>query len=305
MKKREKDQLTLSEIDRKQLKDAIELVSKIDKVEWSGPFTKDKDGNDIMIFPFPIYPEGLFEALSITGIDRNYGENYKKYCEGVPIGEMSISQIRTMLTRMQRGERFCDGYIADEIENGNMFALLKRLDEILETKSNSSNDISIVIEDIVTMDTDCIVNAANEGLREGGGVCGAIFKAAGADELSEVCRKIGRCPTGSAVITPGFNLNAKYIIHAVGPVWSGSDQDQNLLRSCYKESLARAKENDCHTIAFPLISAGIFGCPIENAWQQAIKGCREWIEANPEYDIDIIFAVRKQSVKDAGESAIG
>lgn len=160
--------------------------------------------------------------------------------------------------------------------------------------------IRIVIADIVDMDTDCVVNAANEGLREGGGVCGAIFSAAGADELTQACRKIGGCPTGSAVITPGFDLKAKYIIHAVGPVWSGTEEDRLLLKGCYSESLERAKENDCHSIAFPLISAGIFGCPLEDAWEQAVKGCNEWICENPEYDMDIVFAVRKQNVKDVG-----
>ena len=160
--------------------------------------------------------------------------------------------------------------------------------------------IRIIIADIVDMDTDCVVNAANEGLREGGGVCGAIFSAAGADELTQACRKIGGCPTGSAVITPGFDLKAKYIIHAVGPVWSGTEEDRSLLSSCYRESLERAKENGCHSIAFPLISAGIFGCPLEDAWEQAVKGCNEWIGENPEYDMDIVFAVRKQNVKDVG-----
>ena len=163
------------------------------------------------------------------------------------------------------------------------------------------SSIKIVVADIVDMDTDCIVNAANEQLREGGGVCGAIFKAAGSEKLTEACKKLHSCPTGSAVITPGFNLKAKYIIHAVGPVWSGSEEDKELLAGCYKESLDRAKENDCHSTAFPLISAGIFGCPLDQAWEQAIKGCREWIRDNPEYEMEIVFTVRKQSIKEIGE----
>ena len=146
MKKMEKDQLALSEIDRKQLKDAIELVSRIDKVEWSGPVTKekDKDGNDVLVLPYPIYPEGLVEALCIAGDDHNYIENYKKYCDSVPIREMGLSQIRTMLTRMQRGERFCDGFIADEIENGNLLALLKRLDKIIEEQDRQEENNSVL-----------------------------------------------------------------------------------------------------------------------------------------------------------------
>lgn len=162
-------------------------------------------------------------------------------------------------------------------------------------------NIRIEIADIVDMDTDCIVNAANEGLYMGGGVCGAIFKAAGSEKLTEACGKLHGCPTGSAVITPGFDLNAKYIIHAVGPVWSGSEKDRELLAKCYRESLERAKENGCHSITFPLISAGIFGCPMDQAWKQAIQGCTEWLDANPDYDIDIVFAVRRQEVKSVGE----
>lgn len=163
--------------------------------------------------------------------------------------------------------------------------------------------ITIVIADIATMDTDCVVNAANKGLQEGTGVCGAIFDAAGADALQAACDQIGGCPTGSAVITPGFGLAAKYIIHAVGPRWRRHDNDDNieLLKSCYKESLDRAKENDCHSITFSLISSGVFGCPIDQAWEQAIKGCREWLDENPDYGIQIIFAVRKQEVKDIGD----
>ncbi|MBR2547060.1 MAG: macro domain-containing protein [Eubacterium sp.] len=165
--------------------------------------------------------------------------------------------------------------------------------------TNNGLNISIEIADI-----DCVVNAANEGLRMGSGVCGAIFKGAGPDKLTEACRKLHGCPTGSAVITPGFNLKAKYIIHAVGPVWSGSKEDQELLAGCYRESLERAKENDCHSIAFPLISAGIFGCPVDQAWEHALRGCREWIEQNPDYDIKIIFAVRRQEIKDKGEAIL-
>ena len=164
--------------------------------------------------------------------------------------------------------------------------------------------IRIEIADIAYMDTDSIVNAANEGLWEGCGVCGAIFDAAGARELQKACDEIGGCPTGHAVITPGFKLNAKYVVHAVGPRWKGTDEDRDLLAACYKDSLDRAKENGCHSIAFPLISSGVFGCPVDEAWKQAIKGCTEWTEENPDYDMDIVFAVRKESVKGTGEEAL-
>ena len=166
------------------------------------------------------------------------------------------------------------------------------------------SNIRIEIADIETMDTDCVVNAANEGLWEGSGVCGAIFRAAGAGQLKKACDAIGGCPTGHAVITPGFDLKAKYIVHAVGPRWSGTEKDKVLLAECYKDALERAKENDCHSIAFPLISSGVFGCPVEVAWEQAIKGCTEWTAENPDYDVDIVFAVRKESVKEKGENML-
>ena len=112
---------------------------------------------------------------------------------------------------------------------------------------------------ITKLDTDAIVNAANEGLLEGGGVCGAIFQEAGSVELTKACNAIGGCKTGNAVITPGFNLPAKYVIHAVGPRWfDGKHNEPKLLYSAYKQSLLIAKENGLHSIGFPLISAGIF-----------------------------------------------
>ena len=122
------------------------------------------------------------------------------------------------------------------------------------------SDIRIQNISITDLATDAIVNAANEGLWAGGGVCGAIFRAAGHDRLQEACNKIGHCDTGSAVITPGFRLKAKYVIHAVGPVWrGGNDHEPKLLYGAYYRALELAMENSCASIGFPLISAGIFG----------------------------------------------
>lgn len=124
----------------------------------------------------------------------------------------------------------------------------------------------IVRNDIVNMEVDAVVNAANEKLRAGGGVCGAIFRAAGAKELQRECDAIGHCPTGQAVITGGYGLRASYIIHAVGPMWRGGGQGEaGLLESCYTSALALAKEHGCDSIAFPLISSGIFGYPRDEA----------------------------------------
>lgn len=150
--------------------------------------------------------------------------------------------------------------------------------------------ITIQKNSIVRPKVDAIVNAANEQLAQGGGVCGAIFNAAGAAQLTKACNAIGKCKTGNAVITPGFNLPSKFVIHAVGPIWHGGDQNEpKLLYSAYKQSLLIAKENDCHSIAFPLISAGIFGYPHDKAWLKGLQACHDFIKNYPDYDIDIYF----------------
>lgn len=159
---------------------------------------------------------------------------------------------------------------------------------------------------ITDLTTDAIVNAANDGLWAGGGVCGAIFRAAGSAKLTEACRKIGGCPTGSAVITPGFNLAAKYIVHAVGPVWRGGDSGEpEQLYGAYRSSLEVAMENGCHSIGFPLISAGIFGYPKDQAWERAIAACRDFIAAHPDYEMDIVFAVLDDRILQIGQKVLG
>ncbi|MCM3567603.1 macro domain-containing protein [Neobacillus mesonae] len=131
--------------------------------------------------------------------------------------------------------------------------------------------LEIVRHDITKMKVDAIVNAANTELQMGGGVCGAIFRAAGANELQQACDKIGKCKTGEAVITDGFNLDAKYIIHTPGPIWrGGSHGEAELLKSSYYHSLELAVKNQCESIAFPFISTGIFGYPKEEALQIAV-----------------------------------
>ena len=159
---------------------------------------------------------------------------------------------------------------------------------------------------ITDLDTDCIVNAANGRLAEGSGVCGAIFAAANRKKLAEACDKIGGCPTGGAVITPGFDLKAKYIVHTVGPVWhGGKDNEPEALYSCYQESLDRAAENSCKSIGFPLISAGIFGYPKDKAWEVAIKSCNDWFKKHADYDIDIVFAIPDKKILEMGKAVAG
>ena len=142
-------------------------------------------------------------------------------------------------------------------------------------------------QSITEMDVDCIVNAANSQLRHGGGVCGAIFAAAGARELQAACDALGHCPTGEAVITPGFKLKAKYLVHAVGPIWQGGNHnEEKLLYNCYQNAMEVAHTKGCRSIAFPLISSGIYGYPVKDAWRVAIKAIRE----SP-FDMDVTIAV--------------
>ncbi len=137
--------------------------------------------------------------------------------------------------------------------------------------------LEIVQGDITKMKVDAVVNAANRALAMGGGVCGAIFRAAGEKALQSECAKIGHCGTGAAVITGGCAMDAKYIIHTVGPVWRGGGQgEEELLSSCYTNSLNLAYTYQLHSVAFPLISAGIFGYPVKEALRVAGSAIRRF-----------------------------
>jgi len=138
-----------------------------------------------------------------------------------------------------------------------------------------AQSLDAVQGDITTEDVDAVVNAANSGLARGGGVCGAIFAAAGPD-LDAACAQLGGCPTGDARATPGFRLPARWIIHAVGPVWHGGDAGEpDLLASAYRRSLAVADEIGARSVAFPAISTGIYGYPLEPATDIAVRTCNE------------------------------
>ena len=143
-----------------------------------------------------------------------------------------------------------------------------------------SHRIKVLQADITTLDVDAVVNAANTGLRGGGGVDGAIHRAAG-PRLPAACRAIGHCDVGDAVVTPGFDLPARWIIHTVGPVWRGGGRGEPaLLASCYRRSLAEARRLGARTVAFPAISCGVYGYPVDAAARIAVATVREELAAH-------------------------
>ena len=163
--------------------------------------------------------------------------------------------------------------------------------------------LTIVRNDITLMKTDAIVNAANINLIRGAGVCGAIFRAAGSQQLQEACAELAPVKTGEAVITSGFNLPAKYIIHTVGPIYrQHKENSAGLLSSCYRQSLKLAVENNCESIAFPLISTGVYGYPKAEAIEIANKTIREFLL---EHDIDVVLVVYDKQSYQISEELLG
>lgn len=152
----------------------------------------------------------------------------------------------------------------------------------------------IVRQDITKMQVDAIVNAANTDLRMGGGVCGAIFRTAGERELQTACDQVTSIRTGEAAITPGFALPSKYVIHAAGPVYSlwNKRQSRELLHSAYIESLKLAEQNGCESIAFPLISGGIYGYPKDEALEVARSAIEDFLR---DHDMEVYLAVFDKS----------
>ncbi len=167
----------------------------------------------------------------------------------------------------------------------------------MEIKVGSSR-LSLVRGDITNESTEAIGNAANSGLRGGGGVDGAIHRAGG-PTIMEECRKIGGCPTGSAVITTGGNLKAKYVIHAVGPIYNdGTRGEDKLLSGAYKSSLEIASKKGIKSVAFPSISTGVYGYPIDEASKIALKTVIDYLKEHPEIELVrfVLFSEKDLSV---------
>ncbi len=157
--------------------------------------------------------------------------------------------------------------------------------------------------DITTFNVDAIVNAANTSLLGGGGVDGAIHRAAG-PELLEFNKKLGGCRTGESKISPGFKLKAKYVIHTVGPVWNGGKNNEDeLLANCYKNTLKLAVENGIKTIAFPAISTGVYHFPLERATKIAVKETKNFLENNPGIE-KVIFVCFDEVTEDVYKSVL-
>ncbi len=156
--------------------------------------------------------------------------------------------------------------------------------------------LKVMQGDITRLDVDAIVNAANSSLLGGGGVDGAIHRAAGPELLAE-CRTLGGCPTGEAKITGGYNLPARYVIHTVGPIYSGKPQDQTLLTACYQNSLNLASGKGITSLAFPAISCGVYGYPIEDACRIAVDTTGKFLQYNQTIEKVIFMLFSPEDLK--------
>lgn len=173
-----------------------------------------------------------------------------------------------------------------------------------EAATRSGSRITAIEGDITRLSVDAVVNAANESLQGGGGVDGAIHRAAG-PELLEHCRSLDGCPTGEARITPGYRMAARHIVHTVGPVWQGGDAGEDaLLAACYRNSLDLAAENGARTIAFPAISTGAYGFPRERAADIAVATVTDWLARRDGMDL-VVFCCFDASTTALYEARLG
>jgi O-acetyl-ADP-ribose deacetylase (regulator of RNase III) len=287
-------------------------VQGIDKVLAFLPLFERSDTTlyevrtDLSLFDPYVYSNEVDEFIEIlsseefvTPFDWSTWQNEAaKFVEQPKLLESAeLTILQKLLTTHIRKERFHSGHLAAMIDNGHILAILKRLKQIrLDMESseqinpNLSEKISVIQGDITKEQVDAIVNAANqsllgkESLLGGGGVDGAIHRAAG-KQLLEECRTLGGCPTGEAKITQGYKLPAKWVIHTVGPIWRGGrNGEDESLRSCYRNSLNLARQKEIRTIAFPAISTGLFLFPLERATQIAVNEAKHFLSENSSFE---------------------
>jgi len=264
----------------------IELYKIDTETSFLDPYQYSKDVDS---FINTLYQESFAISFDWTA----WQDEAKRFVDNPKLlNSAGISTLQKLLTTHVRKERFCSGHIAMVIDKGHVLALLKRLkairaDMVIENankydKSKMNKRIAVIQGDITQQRVDAIVNAANNSLLGGGGVDGAIHKAAGPELLKE-CRLLLGCATGEAKITKGYKLLAKWVIHTVGPIWYGGNQGEDeLLARCYRSCLVIAEEEQYQikTIAFSAISTGVYGFPVERAARIAAREIQRFLETN-------------------------
>ena len=271
---------------------------------------------DFSLFDPYLYSEKTVELLSnlseaglVQSFDwPSWRENAERYIENPELVQHAdLETLQKLITTHLRAERFISGHIAQMIDNGHLLAILQRLSTLSPIISGIPKElmqrIRVMKGDITRQEVDAIVNAANESLLGGGGVDGAIHRAAG-PKLTEECRYLGGCSTGQAKITRGYRLPSPRVIHTVGPVWQGGQSNEaEYLASCYSECLNLAKEKCIQSIAFPAISTGAYGFPLEQATAVALREVSMFLAVNST-PAEVTFVCFDDDVYNCYESAI-
>lgn len=262
----------------------------VDKIQIGETFSFEDDGTGDGYLHFKMQHLDTADGKTLLAAFTSYEELDKGDATST-----IIESIKSMLKSCRNMSE--EGIIINPW--GNSFMLSKELINLILDADKPDNHIYFELGDITELKVDAIVNAANNSLLGGGGVDGAIHRAAG-PKLLEECRKLNGCDTGDAKITAGYDLKAEYVIHTVGPKYKAGDPScKKLLKSCYYKSLELAKEYNIHTIAFPAISTGAYGYPINEAAVIALSTIATWLSENPDYGMAVIMACYDQKMLDS------